>query len=86
MTNFAKEKTDDGKYVHFYCNLQELRESCYLSSAASFPSQFITNGDSMKELVFRYSVVPYEKYFTGTERLLFDQIEKEWQRVQDEHA
>ena len=40
----------------------------------------------MKELVFRYSVVPYEKYFTKTERLLFDQIEKEWQRVQDENA
>ena len=63
-----------------------MRESCYLSSAVSFPSQFIVNGKSMKKLVFRYSVVPYEKYFTKTERLLFDQIEKEWQRVQDENA
>ena len=80
MSKFVTEKSEDGKYVHFHCSFKELRESCYFLSTESFPNKFIINGNSMRELLFKYSIIPYEKYYTKTERLLFEQIETEWQR------
>ena len=71
--------------MHFHCDSKKLRKSCYMVSFGKFYPHFILEGDSTKELAFRYSMIPYEKYYTKTERLVFKLIENEWKLLQEEH-
>ena len=66
MTNFVKQKTEEGKYVHFHCDSKKLRNSCYMVSFGKFYPHFILDDNSKKELAFRYSMISYEKYYTKT--------------------